>query len=92
MLTETKSPAIPVTVDNFVRAETDWAFANPIRDQSCFGKFYHFREMTPLDKQGVPRMNRDTLYSVGVFDLDAAGVAVPTLIFYADWVTGLKIG
>ena len=62
MPSETKSPGVPVTVDNFIRAETDWAFGNAIEQQGCFGKFYHFREMTPLDKQGVPRMNRDTLY------------------------------
>ncbi|HTT19396.1 MAG TPA: DUF1254 domain-containing protein [Candidatus Sulfotelmatobacter sp.] len=68
--------AVPVTVDNFVRAETDWAFAGAIQQQRCFGKFYHFREMTPLDKQAVPRMNRDTLYSSAVFDLDAAPVTI----------------
>ena len=31
---------------------------------------------TPIDKQDVIRMNRDTLYSVGVFDLDAGPVTV----------------
>ena len=34
-----------------------------------FGKFLHIRGMTPVDKQNVIRMNRDTLYSAGVFDL-----------------------
>jgi hypothetical protein len=29
----------------------------------------HIRQPTPIDKQDVVRMNRDTLYSVGVFDL-----------------------
>lgn len=76
MPTETRLQVIPVTVDNFVRAETDWAFAGAIQKQGCFGKLYHFREMTPLDQQTVPRMNRDTLYSVGVFDLDAAPVSI----------------
>jgi para-nitrobenzyl esterase len=28
--------------------------------------------MTPIDAQDVVRMTRDTLYSSGVFDLDAA--------------------
>ena len=32
--------------------------------------------MAPIDKQDVVRMNRDTLYSSGVFDLDAAPVTV----------------
>jgi len=68
--------AIPVTVDNFIRAETDWALGNAIRDLDCFGKFRHMREFMPLDKQGVPRVNRDTLYSAAVFDLVASPVAV----------------
>ena len=68
--------AIPVTVDNFVRAETDWALANVIRDQDCLGKFRHVREVTPLNQQGVPRCNRDTLYSTAIFDLEAAPVMI----------------
>ncbi len=67
---------IPVTVDNFVRAETDWALRNIIRDQDCLGKFSHVREVTPLNQQAVPRCNRDTLYSTAVFDLDAAPVTL----------------
>jgi hypothetical protein len=38
--------------------------------QVGFGKFHHFRALTPLDKQEVVAINRDTLYSHGVFDLD----------------------
>lgn len=72
----TDEKAIPVTVDNFTRAETDWALGNIIRDQDCLGKFRHVREVTPLNQQGVPRCNRDTLYSAAIFDLDAAPVAI----------------
>lgn len=57
-----------VTVDNFVRAETDMTM-NRYVDQGAFGKFFHIRQPTPIDKQDVIRMNRDTLYSVGIFDL-----------------------
>jgi hypothetical protein len=57
-----------VTVDNFVRAETDSTFGRYVK-QGAFGKFLHIRNPTPIDKQDVIRMNRDTLYSVGVFDL-----------------------
>jgi hypothetical protein len=57
-----------VTVDNFVRAETDQTLARYVK-QGAFGKFLHIRQPTPIDKQDVIRMNRDTLYSVGVFDL-----------------------
>jgi hypothetical protein len=43
-----------------------------------FGKFDHTRDPAPLDKQTVIRLNRDTLYSAAVFDLDA-GPATITL-------------
>ena len=62
------SAAEMVTVDNFVRAETDMTFKRYVA-QGAFGKFLHIRNMTPIDKQDVIRMNRDTLYSAGVFDL-----------------------
>ena len=57
-----------VTVDNYARAETDRTLQAYV-DAGGFGKFAHFREVTPIDKQDVIRMNRDTLYSIGVFDL-----------------------
>src|SRR5690349_19012852 len=57
-----------VTVDNYVRAETDVTMKGYVA-QGAFGKFLHVRAMTPIDKQNVVRMNRDTLYSAGVFDL-----------------------
>jgi hypothetical protein len=59
---------VPVTVLNFVRAETDMTMDRYVK-LGAFGKFLHFRQPTPLDKQGIIRMNRDTLYSFGVFDL-----------------------
>ena len=66
---------IPVTADNFPRAETDLYFGNAVKDGG-FGKFTHNRAPTPLDKQLVIRMNRDTLYSMAIFDLDAGPVTV----------------
>ena len=60
-----------VTVGNFIRAETDFYFKT--RE---FGKLNHAREMAPIDKQDVVRMNRDTLYSSGVFDLEAGPVTI----------------
>ncbi len=60
-----------VTVETFIRAETDSYFRN-----MEFGKLRHSRTMASIDEQDVVRMNRDTLYSSGVFDLDAAPVTV----------------
>lgn len=40
----------------------------------AFGKFVHGHELTPIDKRGIIRPNRDTLYSFAVFDFDASPV------------------
>lgn len=61
----------PVNVHNFIRAETDLYFKG-----RAFGKLSHSRDMAAIDKQDVVRMNRDTLYSSGVFDLEAAPVTI----------------
>jgi len=58
-----------VTVDNFVRAETDMTLTRYVK-QGGFGEFLHIRQPVSIDKQDVIRMNRDTLYSMGVFDLN----------------------
>jgi para-nitrobenzyl esterase len=66
---------VPVTAGNFVRAESDLYFGRYVK-RGALGKFVHERRMTPIDKQEVVRMNRDTLYSLAVFDLDAGPVAI----------------
>ena len=68
MSTSTPFAGEPVTVDNFVGAETDTYMARYV-GQGAFGQWFHIRLPTPIDEQGVIRMNRDTLYSVGIFDL-----------------------
>jgi hypothetical protein len=65
----------PVTVDNFIRAESDTYFAKFVKDGGL-GRIKHERELAPIDHQTVIRMNRDTLYSFGVFDLDASPLTV----------------
>jgi len=65
-----------VNVHNFVRAETDLYFSKAALGDGAFGKLRHRRTMASIDKQDVVRMNRDTLYSSGVFDLDAAPVKI----------------
>ncbi|WP_009962370.1 DUF1254 domain-containing protein [Verrucomicrobium spinosum] len=67
----------PVTVDNFVRAESDMYFSGVIKDSGgVLGKFNHRREPASIDHQTVIRLNRDTLYSSAVFDLDAGPVTI----------------
>jgi len=67
--------AIPVTPDNFVRAESDLYFSNIVKDGGL-GKFVHRREPAAVDNQTVIRLNRDTLYSAAIFDLDAGPVTI----------------
>jgi para-nitrobenzyl esterase len=62
---------LKVTVGNFIRAETDFYFKT--RE---LGKLNHNRDMAAIDKQDVVRMNRDTLYSSGVFDLEVGPVTI----------------
>lgn len=66
----------PVTPDNFERAETDMYFATSAIKEGAFGKLNHRRELFSVDNQAVVRGNRDTLYSSGVFDLDAGPVTI----------------
>ena len=74
--TERAGPqAVPVTVDNFVRAETDLYFSNSVIGGG-FGGWHHIRELLPIDHQTVIRGNRDTLYSTRVLDLDAGPVTI----------------
>lgn len=65
----------PVTVDNFVRAESD-LYINSLFKQGGLGKMLHRRELASIDHQTVVRLNRDTMYSSGVFDLDAGPVTI----------------
>lgn len=71
----TKSEGTPVTVENFSRAETDITMDAYVKE-GAFGKFMHARMPPSVDDQKIVRMNRDTLYSIGVFDLNAGPVAL----------------
>jgi hypothetical protein len=69
------STVVPVTVDNFARAESDnYMVINAA--EAGIGKLAHRREPAPIDHQTVIRLNRDTLYSFGVFDLAAGPVTI----------------
>lgn len=72
---KTSDGKILVTPDNFIRAESNIYMAGQLKD-GAFGQFKHTREPAPVDKQLVVRLNRDTIYSSGVFDLDAGPVTL----------------
>jgi Protein of unknown function (DUF1254) len=68
-----------VTPETYIRAETDRSFRNIVQlNGGAVNTFYHFRQPTPLDKQTVVRMNKDTLYSGAIVDTSGgATVALP---------------
>src|SRR6186997_3071080 len=69
--------AVPVTADNFIRAESDLYFSGILKDsEGALGKLNHRREVATIDNQTVIRLNRDTLYSSALFDLDAGPVTI----------------
>jgi len=71
---------VKVTPKTYIRAETDRQFGEIAKMAGGVNRFYHFRAPTPLDKQNVVRMNRDTLYSMGVVDTSkGATIVVPDL-------------
>ena len=70
-----KAEPCHVTPENFVRAESDLNFGRIVKDGG-FGKFNHRREPASIENQTVPRLNRDTLYSAAVFDLNAGPVTI----------------
>lgn len=71
-----QTASIPVTADNFTRAETDMYFASVIKAAGGLARLDHHRQPMPIDNQAVIRANRDTLYSSTVCDLDAGPVTI----------------
>src|SRR5262245_52615245 len=70
------SKSVPVTVDNFVRAESDHYLGNALKDAGGLCKFGHHRELMSVERRVVVRPNRDTFYSAAVVDLDAGPVTI----------------
>jgi hypothetical protein len=69
-----------VTPETFIRAETDRYFAISQAVNGGVNRLFHYRRLVPLDQQSVVRMNRDTLYSVGVVDTQGgATVHIPPI-------------
>jgi hypothetical protein len=64
-----------VTVENYSRAQSDVYFAGLV-NSGGFGKFRHGRELVRPTQRGIIRPNRDTFYSLAVFDLDAGPVTI----------------
>lgn len=70
------SQPVPVSPDNFRRAESDMYFSVAVKEAGGIGRFFHHRDVMAIDKQTIVRANRDTLYSTAIFDLDAGPVTI----------------
>jgi hypothetical protein len=71
---------VTVTPETYIRAESDRQFGDITIMAGGVNRLYHFRKPTPLDQQNIVRMNRDTLYSMGVVDTSkGATITVPEL-------------
>jgi len=68
-------PLVPVTPDNFPRAESDLHLSAVVKDAGL-AKFRHQRKAAPPDRQFAPRADRDTFTSDAVFDLEAGPVTI----------------
>jgi hypothetical protein len=67
-----------VTPETYIRAESDRQFGVVAQMAGGVNRLYHFRRPTPLDKQNIVRMNRDTLYSMAIVDTSkGATITVP---------------
>ena len=70
--------AVPVTVVNFVEAETARMFDGVLSLCGAINTWQHGREPFALDNQTVIRLNRDTLYSSAIVDITkGATVTLP---------------
>ena len=73
---QARNRTVPVTVDNFIRAETDIYFAGLMKDRAAWANSITRREPARIDNQTRPsRQPRHALF-VGVFDLDAGPVTI----------------
>src|SRR2546426_8303909 len=71
------SPAEPVTVENYNRAQTDVNFAGVVKNGG-FGKFLDSRELAPPPPQGIVLPHPATVFSFAIILL-ADGRAALTL-------------
>ena len=69
-----------VTQATYCRAETDRTFLNTLKMTGGVNRFFCWREVTPLDRQTVVRMNKDTLYAAAIVDTEkGATITVPRM-------------
>lgn len=61
--------SVQVNITNYIRAESDYQMQLYAKMAGGVGKFIHMRDPYSVENQPTIRGNRDTLYSMAVFDL-----------------------
>ena len=65
----TAQEAVTVNVGNYVRAESDFQIKTYAETLGAFGTLVHQRDFYSVENQLTVRVNRDTYYSFGLYDL-----------------------
>jgi hypothetical protein len=68
-----KVESLIVTPENYIRAETDQTFTY-YSELAPINEFFHYKQLTPLDNQGVVRMNKDCVYSGALIDTKGGAI------------------
>lgn len=67
---EKSENGLSVTKENYAHSVVDQAMQREFLLGANNTSWHHHRTLMELDKQPAPMMNRDTLYSFSVFDMD----------------------
>jgi hypothetical protein len=67
--------ALPVTIEQLTGARAE-LYADRLVHEGMLGRFQHRREPANVENRTVKELNRDTLYSLAVFDLEEGPVTI----------------
>jgi hypothetical protein len=73
---QSPSKPVPVTVDNFIRAESHRYLGNALEYAGGLGRLGHHPELLAIDRRILVRPNRDTFDSSAVIDFNAGPVTI----------------
>ncbi len=63
-----------VNYNNFAQVETNLTAGRILKATGGINKWVHLKKPTPLDRQTIIRMNRDTLYSIAIVDVSKGAI------------------
>ncbi len=63
-----------VNYNNFAHVETNLTMHRILKATNGVNQWVHIKQPTPIDKQKIIRMNRDTLYSIAIVDVSKGAI------------------